>query len=40
MSLYALQIRILQIYENIKYKRCKECDEIIFDSECDYCVSI
>lgn len=37
MSLYAIQIRILQIYEKIKYKRCKQCDEIIFDGECDFC---
>ena len=40
MSLNTVYLRILQIYENIKYKRCKECDEIIFDGECDFCDSI
>ena len=40
MSLNVVYLRILQIYEKIKYKHCKECDEIIFDGECVYCLSI
>ena len=38
MLLYKLQIKIYQIIEYLQYKRCKDCDEIIFDGDaCDYC---
>lgn len=40
MSLYKLQIYFLDIYERIKYKRCEDCEEIVFDGICDYCEGV
>ena len=38
MLLYNLQIKVYQIIEYLQYRRCRDCDEIVFDDgECDYC---
>ena len=37
MTLYNIQQFFLSIIDDLTYKRCRECDEIVFDMECDYC---
>jgi predicted DCC family thiol-disulfide oxidoreductase YuxK len=37
MALYKLQMFFLDILDRLTFRRCKDCDEIIFDGECDYC---
>ena len=36
-TLYILQQLYYNILDRITFRRCKDCDEIIFDRECDFC---
>jgi hypothetical protein len=40
MTLYNIQQFFLNILDNLTYQRCRACDEIVFDGECDYCNQI
>ena len=37
MLLYNLQIKVYQMIEYLQYKRCRDCNEIMFDGYCDFC---
>lgn len=37
MLLYNLRIKLYQMIEYIQYKRCRDCNEIVFDGYCDFC---
>lgn len=38
MSLrYRLEQYVLNIIDSVRFRRCKNCDEIILDDYCDYC---
>ena len=39
MLLYNLQIKVYQIIEYLQYRRCRDCDEIMLEGECDFCQS-
>ena len=37
MALYKIQMFFLDILDRLTFTYCKDCDEIVFNGECDYC---
>lgn len=34
---YKLKLYYYNLLDRLTFKRCKQCDEITIDGECDYC---
>ena len=37
MTLYRLKLNYYLLLDRLAFRRCKQCDEIMLDGECDYC---
>lgn len=37
MTLYRLKLNYCLLLDRLTFRRCKQCDEILLESECDYC---